>query len=80
MARANWKGPYFKNQKVNNYKNIGLRNSEIMPSFVGKIYYTHNGKSNIKIIVLEEMVGFKFGEFSFTRKEFFFSKNNGTKS
>jgi|GWRWMinimDraft_12_1066020.scaffolds.fasta_scaffold21279_2 small subunit ribosomal protein S19 len=80
MARANWKGPYFKNQKVNNYKNIGLRNSEIMPSFVGKIYYIYNGKSNTKIIVLEEMVGFKFGEFSFTRKEFFFSKNNGTKS
>jgi small subunit ribosomal protein S19 len=80
MARANWKGPYFKNQKKNNYKNLVLRNSKIMPNFVGKIVYVNNGRLNLKIVILEEMVGFKFGEFIFTRKEFFFSKSNGTKN
>ena len=80
MARANWKGPYFKNQKENNCKNLVLRNSKIMPNFVGKTFFVHNGKLNLKIVILEEMVGFKFGEFIFTRKEFFFSKNNGAKN
>lgn len=80
MARSSWKGPYIKNQKVNNSKNLALRNFKIMPNFVGKDYLTYNGKSFIKIKVLEEMIGHKFGEFCFTRKEFFFSKNNGTKN
>lgn len=80
MARANWKGPYFKNQKENNYKSLVLRNSKIMPAFVGKTFYVHNGKSNLKMVVLEEMINFKFGEFVFTRKEFSFSKISGTKN
>jgi ribosomal protein S19 len=80
MTRANRKSPYFKNQKENNYKNLVSRNSKILPNCIGKTFYVHNGKSNIKTTILEEMVGFKFGQFVFTRKEFFFLKNNGTKN
>lgn len=80
MGRAKWKGPYFKNQKLNNYKKAVLKSSQIMPNFLGKTFFIHNGKLITKILILEEMIGYKFGEFCFTRKEFFFSKTNGTKS
>ena len=80
MARSSWKGPYIQNQKVNDFKNLALRNFKIMPNSVGKNYLIYNGKALIKIKVLEEMIGHKFGEICFTRKEFSFSKNNGTKN
>jgi small subunit ribosomal protein S19 len=79
MGRAKWKSPYFKNQKSNDYKKLVLKSSQIVPNFLGRTFFTYNGKLITKIIVLEEMIGHKFGEFCFTRKEFFFSKANGTK-
>jgi small subunit ribosomal protein S19 len=80
MGRAKWKSPYFKNQKLNGYKKLVLKSSQIVPNFLGGTFFIHNGKSITKVLVLEEMIGYKFGEFCFTRKEFFFSKVNGTKS
>jgi small subunit ribosomal protein S19 len=44
------------------------RNSVILPSYVGKVFEVHNGKSFIKVKVSEEMVGHKLGEFAPTRK------------
>lgn len=44
------------------------RASTITPEMVGKTIAVHNGKTHIAVIVVENMVGHKLGEFSPTRK------------
>jgi small subunit ribosomal protein S19 len=43
------------------------RRSTILPQFVGLTFGVHNGHKHIPVMVTEEMVGHKFGEFSPTR-------------
>lgn len=80
MSRSKWKGPFISETKIlndtlTNKKNLIIsRNSEIVPKFVGSTFYVHNGKSYSEINVSENMVGHKFGEFSFTRAKFIFKK------
>lgn len=78
MARSKWKGPFvdmklFKGKKKK-LKTTTSRCSEIIPSFVGMSFNVHNGKNFSKIEITKEMVGFKLGEFSPTRKKFSFKK------
>jgi small subunit ribosomal protein S19 len=92
MSRSKWKGPfvdfqhlnnnltYFKQQENNIKTNIKIsRNSDIIPGFLGLTFYVYNGKSYDEIIVNEDMIGHKFGEFSFTRAKFIFKKKNKKK-
>ncbi|MBP9762731.1 30S ribosomal protein S19 [Patescibacteria group bacterium] len=44
------------------------RASTIMPEMVGKTIAVHNGKAHIAVVIVENMVGHKLGEFSPTRK------------
>ena len=88
MNRSKWKGPYVSNKllkeylkKQNNTKslynfelNTDQRSSTITPSFVGFTLNVHNGKSFSKILITEDMIGKKLGEFSPTRKKFSFKK------
>ncbi len=76
MSRSKWKGPFIKNslltlkakkKKIKNLK-IWSRNSVIPFSLVGHQVAIHNGKDFIKIRITSEKVGYRFGEFSFTRK------------
>ena len=83
MSRAKWKGPYLENELINQIyqKNkTGVfttsRKSTVLPNFVGKTFYVHNGKNFLKIKITEEMIGRKLGEFSPTRKRFSFKKKN----
>ena len=77
MTRSKWKRPYIdpilmylpKNKTI-----ITTRNSEILPNFINKTFTIHNGKNFIAITIQPEMVGHKFGEFVFTRKQFIFKK------
>jgi len=39
-----------------------------VPQMVGKTIGVHNGKAFIKVVVTEEMLGHRLGEFSMTRK------------
>ena len=39
----------------------------IVPEFIGKNFAIHNGKTFIKVFVVEDMVGHKLGEFAPTR-------------
>lgn len=43
------------------------RSSTIIPEFVGATIMVHNGKVMIPVLVNENMVGHKLGEFSATR-------------
>jgi len=50
------------------------RASVISPEMVGFKFLVHNGKDFPEVLVTEEMVGHRFGEFSLTRK---FVKHGG---
>ena len=43
------------------------RRSMITPDFVGLTISVHNGRKHIPILINENMVGHRLGEFSFTR-------------
>jgi ribosomal protein S19 len=87
MSRSKWKGPFVNTKlfkDVNNKKskkNVRtlFRHSEITPSFIGLVFEIYNGKSFSKIEIIEDMVGFKLGEFSPTRKKFSFKKKKKKK-
>lgn len=83
MSRVQWKGPYV-NIEVLQRKNeqnafISSRSSEIVPAFLGLIFKIYNGKNYVELTVTDEMIGHKFGEFSFTRSKFMFKKKNKQK-
>ncbi len=50
------------------------RASQIAPEMVGFTFGVHNGKTHIEVLVTEDMVGHRLGEFSLTRK---FVKHGG---
>ena len=78
MSRSVWKGPFFdgyllkKAEKVresgrNEVIKIWSRRSTILPQFVGLTFGVYNGRKHIPVLVSEDMIGHKFGEFSPTR-------------
>lgn len=84
MSRSKWKGPFVleylkKIEKDRRVNQIVARNSEIIPSFINKKFLIHNGKSYSEIIITEDHVGHKFGEFAFTRSKFVFKKKKSKK-
>ena len=71
MNRAKWKGPFIKfcilkKEKVN--QRIWSRSSTIPNLLLGTIIPVYNGYEFKRIIIIRKRIGFKFGEFSFTRK------------
>lgn len=81
MTRSKWKGPYVNLILLDksNHKNgnkTASRSCEIVPKFVGKTFNVHNGNKYMPVLVTEEMVGHKLGEFTFTRKKFLFKKKS----
>jgi small subunit ribosomal protein S19 len=46
---------------------IWSRRSTILPQFVGLTFGVYNGQKHIPVLVTEDMIGHKFGEFSPTR-------------
>ena len=78
MSRSLKKGPFVDEKlylKVNKQKEAGTyepiktwaRRCTIIPEFVGVTFQVHNGKLFHKVLVTEDMVGHKLGEFSLTR-------------
>ena len=78
MARSVWKGPFVDGyllKKADNAHGSGRkdviktwsRRSTIMPQFVGLTFGVHNGQKHVPVLVSEDMVGHKLGEFAPTR-------------
>ena len=78
MARSVWKGPFVDGYLLKKAEaarssgrhemiKIWSRRSTILPQFVGLTFGVYNGQKHIPVMVTEEMVGHKFGEFSPTR-------------
>ena len=58
-----------KAQEENSRKPIKTwsRRSTIMPEFVGLTVAVHNGRQHVPVLINENMVGHKLGEFALTR-------------
>ena len=78
MTRSVWKGPFVDGyllKKASAARESGKREvikswsrrSTILPQFVGLTFGVHNGKKFVPVLVVEDMVGHKFGEFALTR-------------
>ena len=78
MTRSVWKGPFIDGyllKKVEEAQSSGRkaaiktwsRRSTIVPQFVGVTFAVHNGHKHIPVLVTEDMVGHKLGEFAPTR-------------
>ena len=84
MSRSAAKGPYVDERllkKIEGKKPVETgviktwsRACVISPEMVGFIFGVHNGKSHIEVLVSEDMVGHRLGEFSPTKK---FNKHGG---
>ena len=72
MARSVWKGPFVDasvlQHSFGKRINIWSRRSVIIPQFINQQVYIYNGKTFVSLLVTEDMVGHKFGEFAITRK------------
>ena len=78
MARSVWKGPFVDGHLIKKVQNqlkesynrpikTWSRRSTILPQFVGITFNVYNGKKFIPVLVSEEMVGQKLGEYAPTR-------------
>lgn len=84
MSRSSKKGPYIDEKllkKVHNLKagdktviKTWARAAVVTPEMVGFRFGVHNGKQHTEVLVVEDMVGHKLGEFAPTRK---FIKHGG---
>lgn len=78
MARSLKKGPYVdqkllkKISKIKPGDNVVIktwaRSSQISPEMLGYTFAVHNGKGFVEVRIIEDMVGYRLGEFSPTRK------------
>ena len=76
MARSLKKGPFVDHHLVKKVEAAGgskkpiktwSRRSMILPQMVGLTIAVHNGRQHVPVIVNEDMVGHKLGEFAGTR-------------
>jgi len=78
MARSLKKGPYIAEKLLKKIKNLKpgtktiiktwARSCTIAPEMVGFTFGIHNGKEHTAVVIAEEMVGHRLGEFSPTKK------------
>jgi small subunit ribosomal protein S19 len=78
MSRSLKKGPFVDFKLARKVAALGAndraviktwaRASSITPEMVGRTIAVHNGKLHVPVLITENMVGHKLGEFSPTRK------------
>ena len=84
MTRSSKKGPYVDERllkKIEGKKPLETgviktwsRACVISPEMIGFTFGVHNGKTHVDVLVTEDMVGHRLGEFSPTKK---FTKHGG---
>ena len=84
MSRSLKKGPYVDEKllkKISKLKagdktviKTWARDCTIIPEMIGFTFGVHNGRFHIPVLITEDMVGHKLGEFSHTRK---FTRHGG---
>jgi small subunit ribosomal protein S19 len=87
--RTLWKGPFVDHNLLDQVRlsnNFSIkttsRNSVILPFLIGKTINVHNGQFFLPLIINEDMLGHKLGEFIPTRLRHIYKKKikkNGSK-
>ncbi|MEA3253400.1 MAG: 30S ribosomal protein S19 [Chloroflexota bacterium] len=78
MSRSRKKGPYCDAKLLRKIERVGgsgkktviktwARASTVMPQMIGHTIAVHNGRKHVPILITENMVGHKLGEFVPTR-------------
>jgi len=78
LPRSIWKGPFIdgyllkkaevlRSSRGNNVIKTWSRRSTVLPQFVGLTFGVYNGRKFVPVLVTEDMIGHKLGEFSPTR-------------
>ena len=78
MARSLKKGPFVDHFLMDKVKKLGKdakkkpiktysRRSMIVPEMIGLTFDVHNGKKFLNVLITENMIGHKLGEFAPTR-------------
>ena len=78
MSRSQKKGPYVDEKlyrKVQKAEAAGskepiktwARACTVIPEFIGYTFMIHDGRKHVKVLMTEDMVGHKLGEFAPTR-------------
>jgi len=78
LPRSIWKGPFvdgyllkkaevLRSSRGNNVIKTWSRRSTVLPQFVGLTFGVYNGRKFVPVLVTEDMIGHKLGEFSPTR-------------
>ena len=78
MTRSVWKGPFVDGYLLKKAEaarassrhemiKIWSRRSTILPQFVGLTFGVHNGHKHMPVLITENMIGHKFGEFAPSR-------------
>ena len=78
MSRSSKKGPYIDERLLKKVAKLKqgdrtviktwARRAVITPEMIGFAFGVHNGKEHISVIIREDMVGHRLGEFASTRK------------
>lgn len=78
MSRSLKKGPYVDPRVLKKIKDlkpgdktvikVWARSSTITPEMVGFTFGVHNGKIHVPVLIVENMVGHRLGEFALTKK------------
>lgn len=78
MSRSLKKGPYVDERLLKKLSKVKVGSKEIIntwsrdctitPEMVGFTFGVHNGKKHLPVLVVENMVGHRLGEFAPTRK------------
>lgn len=84
MSRSIKKGPFVDEKLLKKIGKLRVgdktiiktwsRDSTIVPEMIGFSFGVHNGRIHIPVLVTEDMIGHKFGEFSLTKK---FTRHGG---
>lgn len=78
MSRSLKKGPYINERLIAKIKKLAVgdktviktwdRACKITPEMIGFVIGVHNGRQHTPVLISENMIGHKLGEFSPTRK------------
>jgi len=84
MSRSAKKGPYINERLIAKIQNLKAgdksviktwdRGATITPEMVGFRIGIHDGRKHVEVLMIEDMVGHKLGEFALTRK---FTRHGG---
>lgn len=82
MSRSKYKSSYIKynllvnlkQKKKNKQTFIQNKSLKILPQYVNQFIKVYNGKNTVTLKIHKKMVGYKFGEFLYTRQKFSYKK------